>query len=379
MSLRLSLYFAALFLFVGIHMPFWPVWLTSRGLSAVEIGTVLSLSAWMRAAVQPFVAHMADRRGERKRVICFCLFGVALLFWLFTLAQGFWQILAVSMLVSALVSSVMPLGENLTMLTVTAHRLNYGRIRLWGSLAFIGAATAGGFLLRGREESLILWLLLGLAALGALTALALPDTRPPPAQHRRAPFIDLLRDRRYVVFLASASLVQASHAAYYGFSTLHWRQAGISEDIIGILWAEGVLAEVVLFFYAAPLIGRFRAESLLVIAAAGGVVRWLVTGSTTALPVLFIVQTLHALSFAAAHLGAMHFLARAVPADKSATAQSLYSSIAMGGMMGLTMIVAGRLYAAVGGGAFYAMAAMCAASLLIGLLLPRIGGARAAG
>lgn len=378
MSFRLSIYFAAMFLFVGIQMPFWPVWLTSRGLSPVEIGTVLSLSAWMRAAVQPFIAHMADRRGERKRVICLCLFGVAAAFWLFAVADGFWQILAVGMLVSGLVSSVMPLSENLTMMAVTTHGLIYGRIRLWGSLTFIAAASGGGFLLRGRDESLILWLLLGLTALGALVSLALPNIRPPPSRQRRAPFLDLLRDRRYVAFLAAAALVQAGHAAYYGFATLYWRGAGISEDVIGILWAEGVLAEIALFYFSGPLVGRLRPETLLAVAACGGVVRWLATGSTTALPVLFTVQTLHALSFAAAHLAVMHFLAHEIPLEKSATAQSLYSSLAMGGAMGLTMILVGRLYAVSGGAAFYAMAAMCGAGLVVVLLLPRLGAARAA-
>ncbi len=39
-SLRLGAYYAALFVAVGIHIPVWPLWLQSRGLSASEIGWV---------------------------------------------------------------------------------------------------------------------------------------------------------------------------------------------------------------------------------------------------------------------------------------------------------------------------------------------------
>ena len=34
MALRLALFYAAVFGFVGISLPFWPVWLTDKGLDA---------------------------------------------------------------------------------------------------------------------------------------------------------------------------------------------------------------------------------------------------------------------------------------------------------------------------------------------------------
>lgn len=371
MSLRLALFYAAMFLFVGIYLPFWPVWLTSRGMSAAEIGLLLAAGTWIRAFVPPTVAHLADRRGERKRVIVVLSAGAVASFSLYAVAGGFWMLLAVAILVAAFFSPIIPLSENLTMLMASEKGLNYGRIRLWGSIAFILAAGFGGEILTGREEDFILWLLLGASGLMLAAGLALPDHRPPRASRRQMPILMLLRDRAFVTFLAAASLVQASHAVYYGFATLHWRAAGIGENVIGALWAEGVVAEVVLFFFAVPLVRRLGPVRLLALAAAGGVIRWIVLGTTTSLIALFAVQILHALTFAAAHMAAMHFLVRAVAVEFSATAQSVYSGLAMGAVMGLTMMVSGWMFENFGGAAFYAMAAMSGASLAVTLLLAR--------
>lgn len=370
MTLRLASFYAIVFLFGGIQIPFWPVWLESRGMSAAEIGLILSASTVARFAGQMTVAHVADRRGERRRMIILVLLGAFAAHLLFIPAEGFWLILAINLLAGLFLSAVLPLSENLTLLTAHRQGLDYGRIRLWGSFTFIAGATAGGWILVGRHADIILWSMLAGLAASALTALWLPDTRAAIDPRRLAPAIELLKDRGFLAFLATLSLLQASHAAYYGFASLHWRAAGHSEDVIGALWAIGVIAEIVLFMYSARLMARFGPVGMLALAAAGGAVRWTAIGATTSLAVLFVVQTFHALTFAAMHVAAMRFLLRAVPSEYSATAQSLYSGLTGGLAQGLALVVAGWLYESTRGGAFYAMALLSAAALgtLPGLL-----------
>ena len=68
-AFRLSLLYAALFAVVGVQQPFWPVWLQAAGLNATDIGLVLALSIGIKMVSAPAVAHLADRSGERKRLI----------------------------------------------------------------------------------------------------------------------------------------------------------------------------------------------------------------------------------------------------------------------------------------------------------------------
>ncbi len=372
MTVRLSLIYAAIFLFIGILLPFWPVWLKSRGMDAAEIGIILSIGMWVRAVTSPLVAHHADRSGRLRPIIVTLGWATLAGYGLFAVADGFWALAAVTALVTMLFSPMLPLTDTVTMHNVRVKGLDYGRIRLWGSLTFIAAATGGGALLAEKGEGYILWMMLGALVLTALAAHGAPRApeggvagRTGPAPRRPAPLIEVLSDRRFLAFLLAASLAQASHAVYYVFATLHWRDAGHSDAVIGALWAEGVIAEIVLFAFSGAVVARLGPARLLALAAMAGIVRWSVLGMTTALPALVLVQGLHAFTFGAAHLAIMHFIARNVAPEVAATAQSLYSSTAMGAVMGLATLGSGWLYAAYSGKAFFAAALVSLAALVI--------------
>ena len=160
--------------------------------------------------------------------------------------------------------------------------------------------------------------------------------------------------------VVGTTMIQASHALFYGFGSIHWKNAGIGPDVIGFLWSEGVIFEIILFMFGAPILATFGPSRLIALAGLAGAVRWVGFGVTTELPALIILQTLHGMTFGAAHLAAMHFIQDRIAPEFSATAMSLYSSIVMGIGMGLAMLLSGYLYANHAGRAYIAMAIMAA-------------------
>jgi PPP family 3-phenylpropionic acid transporter len=368
---RLSFYFGALFAVVGVIMPYWPVYLESRGLTPTQIGLVLSSALWVKVIANPMIAQWADRRGERRRpMLLLCLVALAA-YASFAFVDGFPGILFAGLFAGVAFAAIMPLGENVV-LTVTYERgLDYGRLRLWGSLTFIVTAQAAGSLLLPFGAEFILWAVLALVLLALAACAALPDVRPPQAERGQAPLLRLLLQPTFGLFLIAASLIQASHAVLYGFGTLHWRAIGISDGMIGWLWAEGVIAEVVLFAVSGWLVTRVGVAGLLALGAGAGLIRWLAFGLSGDLSVLVVMQVLHAFTFGATHLGAMHFIARAAPPAWSASAQSMYTAVSGGIAMGGGTWLAGLLYQQAGAQAFFASAAMSAGGLLLSLILAR--------
>ncbi|HZD24801.1 MAG TPA: MFS transporter [Alphaproteobacteria bacterium] len=378
---RLAAYFASVFGLVGVTLPFWPVYLSSRGLDAAQIGLLLSTALWLKVLVNPLVAQWADRRGLRRRpMMALCLIALAG-YGSVALAGGFPAILAAGVVGMVAMAAVLPLGENLVLTMVYRHGLDYGRLRLWGSVSFILVSLVVGPLLGGRGAMVILAAMLALVAAAFFACRALPprvratmdDGQPSAADAAPAgaPLPGLLGNRLFLLFLVTASLGQASHAVLYGFGSLTWRGAGISDGMIGWLWSEGVIAEIVLFWLGARLLERIGVAGLLALGAAAGVVRWTAYGIGVGLPALLVLQVLHAFTFGATHLGAMHFLARAVPAPWSATAQSLYTAVSGGIVMGLATMAGAALYQRVAAEAFLAMTAMCAVGLALALVLAR--------
>lgn len=379
---RIVFYYVAMFGTVGVLGPFLPVWLDDRGLRPEEIGVIMAALTWVRVVVNPFAAHVADTTGRRKRLALLAAAGACVGLAAMTEAYGFWAILAVLAFTAACQGPVLPVGENLCLLTIRACGLEYGRLRSWGSVAFIVVVTAAGYWLETAPASHIAYMLLFgwlfiLAAVACLPDLRAPPKREPGQGFRAAPAWRLLKDVRFRLLLVAAAANMSAHAALNGFSSIHWKAAGISESEIGYLWSIGVVAEILLFRASAPIVRKLGPGWLMALGAAGGVIRWFGLGLTTDFVALLLLQTLHGLTFGAAHLGAMTYLQRHVPAENSATGQALYSALGMGAAMGLMMPITGWLYGGFGGGAFLAMAGLSGVGLIFAILLARRLGATA--
>jgi len=158
---------------------------------------------------------------------------------------------------------------------------------------------------------------------------------------------------------------------YYGFATLHWRAAGLGEAVIGWLWAEGVIAEIVLFTWAAAVLRRLPPLKLLAVAGGLTVLRWAATALSTDLAVLVPVQTLHAASFGAVHLATVYYLRERTPLELQASAQGFYAAIGGALLSGLITPFGGWLYGRTGGQAFWAMAAIALVGAMLAVSLIR--------
>ncbi len=367
---RLSMFYAASFLVVGVQLPFWPVWLHGRGLDAQGIAFVFAAAIWAKVIATPALGALADRLGRRRAVmIALALCACAAYAGLWPVA-GFWPLLALNLVAGVAQSALMPLGDSITLAAVRTEGLDYGRVRVWGSVSFIVAAVGSGAFLAAGSSARLAGNQVLLLVLAASVVLAAACIGIPPAPRRRgiirsrwSALGGLLADRRFWIFVVSAAALQSSHQLYYGFGTLYWRGLGFSDTVIGALWAEGVLAEIVLFWYSAPLVARAGPLGLMALGGAAGIVRWSLMGVLPGLGPAAALQLLHALSFGASHLGAMHFMARSVPPGAAASAQSLYAALSAGLGSGLVMLAAGALYARYGGHAYPFMALLSAAGL----------------
>jgi PPP family 3-phenylpropionic acid transporter len=370
-ALRLSLFYATIFGLVGIHLPFWPVWLAGRGLDAAEIGLVTAAGQLVRAFATPVIGSMADRVEDRRSVMVALALSALAAGCAFYFANGFWPILAVTVALTISHGALGPLIENLTMLLATARGFSYGRVRSLGSTAFIGMAVGGGWMLQGRASEAVLLVVVLWLALTVAAVFLLPQ--PPPVPHGvpRGEALPLLRQPMFRWLLLAVTLIQSSHAVYYAFGTLEWRRLGVPDGVIGALWAMGVGGEVVFFVFAHRVLRRLSPLALLVLSGAGGVVRWTLMPVVTAWPLLMALQLLHICTFACCHLGMMTIFSRAVPITHSATAQGLAASTAMGLGMGAMMALSGLLYARFGADAYLVMAVVAALGIAAAAMVRR--------
>jgi MFS transporter, PPP family, 3-phenylpropionic acid transporter len=356
-SARLAGLYAGIFVMSGIQLPFFPVWLRAKGLDPQMIGVVLAAPHVARLIAVPLVARLADRREALRAAIIAASFLGTAGYVLVGLADGAGAILLAYALASLALTPVMPLAETYALKGLTARGRAYGPVRLWGSVAFVLGTFAAGFAADTIAARNLIWLIAVASLVSALSALTLAPLAvgvmpaPQPAPPRKS----LLRDPAFIAVLAAASLIQSSHAVYYGFSALAWRSAGLDGTAIAALWGLGVVAEIVLFAVSGRLPPFFRPTVLITIGAAGAALRWAAMALDPPSYALPWLQLLHAASFGATHLGALGFVSRHAPPGQGASAQG-YLAIAVGVTTAGATGLSGWLYGSFGAGAYAAMA-----------------------
>ena len=376
---RIALYFSALFLIYGVHSSYFPVWLHWRGLGPEAIGYITAVPIFLRTVLTPWIGAQADTRHNHRQMII--AMSVACTGFALAVSQcsGFWPIFALSVPFAILISSIMPLTETLAVTGVRTAGHDYGRMRLWGSAMFLVTTVVTGTLVDKDGPGIAIYVMIAAAFATVGAALMLPKpvgeggrdvgTVKPPVDSGLV--TALLSKPMFVAFLFAVGAVMGSHATFYTFGALHLKEQGISGAAFGALWTISIFAEMALLAFSAPLVERFGPVRLLIAGAAGGVVRWGAMGLDPSFGIVVGLQVLHALTYGATHVGAIHFIARAVPHRGAGTAQALYSAIGSGLITGVATIMAGQFYPHLAGRTFLVMAALSGAGLAVAIWIEK--------
>ena len=371
-ALRLAFFYGAIFGSVGIFLPYWPIWLESRGLSTVEIGLIIGASFWPRIVTSLIVPNLADRFGRRRLAMTLTTALTLIGLLAFALVSNFWMFMLLSLLTGATWSCILPLAEAISLDSTAKAGLDYGRVRLWGSITFILMSIFGGFALERAGAPIIFILLIAATALTLAACFFMPDSAGTPSSAKSTNLGRLFWRHDLWLLVMASSMIQASHMLLYNFGSIHWRAAGHGETTIGWLWAEGVIAEVLLFAVSGRLIKRFPLAQLLIIAGVLTAARWVLNGLSASLPLLILTQAMHAASFGLTMLATLHYLRETTPTELQASAQGFYVALGLAPLSGLISPTSGWLYGAVAGQAFFVMALMAAAGTTLAFLLPTV-------
>lgn len=370
LPVRLGLYYSAIFIGTGAASPYMPVWFAHHGLSGAQIGIILSAPMLARLVTAPLIAMWADSFRLRRTPLIVLSIAVAVLYSLLAAPFGFWWWFGVWFAASSLVSTMTPLTDVLVLRRAARDGFNYGWPRGIGSAFFIvGNVGMGLLLVRGSPELVLIWISLS-AILAAAASRALLPADPVREGGARgaigeqwAGLRGLLADRAFITAVVAVGLIQSAHAYYYAFSTLAWKAQGIPESLTGILWAVGVGVEIAFLWFLEPWRRAFGPRRLLVLGGVAAVVRWTALAFSPPLWMLFPLQALHALTYAATFLASLQLVERLSTPGNASTAQSINSALSGGVLSGLATLAAGWLFDRTGALGYLAMAAMSAVGL----------------
>jgi PPP family 3-phenylpropionic acid transporter len=369
---RVGALYWATFFGIGIHLPFFPIWLAGVGMSADQIAALLATPSFVRMVASTWTAGLADRHVSPVRMLVVANLLVATVYLLMMSGPPFWAMLALMVAFATAQSPIVPVSDMVAIEVARSRpRLHYGRLRAWGSIAFIVATLAGGQLVGSVAVSIVPPALALSYLAAALVSMLVPAVAAhPQAQTAAAPRVRL--PSALVATLAAISFLQASYAMVFAFGSLSFAEQGFSPGEIGALWASGVVVEIVVFLVAGRAVGpRFPAFLFLAIGGVTAAARWVGMGLGPPPWLLALLMAAHGISFAFQHLGTIGVLAQHAPQAIRARCQGLAVS-AQALATGLTTAACGPLYQAFGVRSFLFMAPLALVGFGLTLLAWRL-------
>ncbi|HRY16607.1 MAG TPA: MFS transporter [Candidatus Competibacteraceae bacterium] len=361
--LRLSGFYLFYFATLGVLLPYWGLYLLALGFPPARIGELLAIAQVTKVIAPNVWGWLSDHTGQRIRIVRWACLATVLCFVGIYAAGGSYSRLAlVTLLFSFFWNAALPQFEVVTLNHLDEQVHRYSRVRLWGSVGFIGAAVGMGWVVEDWGVTTVPAVLLGLFAVLWLNSLVVPESAKVVDAQPAPPIGQVLRRPAVIAFFIACFLNQAAHGPYYGFFSLYLETFGYSREFIGLMWGLGVAVEVGMFVFMHRLLPRFGPRRLLLAALTMATLRWLLIGHFAAdLPVLLFAQTLHAFSFGVFHAASIHLVHQFFPGALQGRGQALYSSLSFGAGNAVGSLAAGYLWEGLGPAMMFNLAVILAA------------------
>ena len=370
---RLSGFYFFYFALLGSAAPFLGLYFDHLGFSAARIGELVAIPMLMRCVAPNLWGWLGDATGQRLMIVRLGAVCTLLSFGLIFYGKSYAWLALVMALHAFFWHAVLPQFEVITLAHLREQASRYSQIRLWGSIGFI-VAVVGLCALFDRlgldvYPVAVMAVMVGIVISSIWVPDAVPEQRP--ELDGQGGFLRQLCRPGVLAFFVSVGLMQVSHGPYYTFFSIHLEALGYGRSTIGMLWALGVVAEILLFLVMAALLARFSLRQVLLASFALAAIRWLLLGTLADhLGVLLVAQLMHAATFGSFHAAAIHFVQRSFGHRQQGQGQALYATLAgIGGALGA--LYSGYSWASLGPLWTFAIASLAALAAAVIIAIPQ--------
>jgi MFS transporter, PPP family, 3-phenylpropionic acid transporter len=359
---RLSGYYFLFFITIGGFMPYWSLYLKSINMSAEQIG-ILSAVVVATKIFSSFIwGWVVDHTGKRMQVVRLTSLLSAISFSLVLFYQDFWTLFLILFIFAIFWSAALPQVEAATMSHLGDKSDSYTVIRIWGSISFIIAVLVLGKFFDQQPISYLLPMLIGSMVLVWIHTLFISDTPFEHEQSNGVSFRSILLKPHVISLMLVCFLIQAGHGAYYTFFSIYLEEHGYSNSFIGMAWAVGAIAEVIIYVFIHKVIGQFGLRLLMILTLILATLRWLlIAWFVDNVAILLFAQCLHAATFGIYHAVAIQYIHKEFKGVHQGRGQALYSSISFGAGIALGSLISGYLWDSVGSMQTFLFAAILSA------------------
>ena len=331
---KLSAFYFFYFAAVGVYIIFLPKVLNDIGYTPRDIGIVLALAPLMRF-LTPFL-FLKHIKLDQKIFKLTLLLAIISASTFYITIDNFYYFMVNNAILGICLSLVLPYIEVIALNHLGGD--NYGKSRLYGSIGFMLVALVLARYL--SEPYVALHYYLASTILTAIFAILL--IKHDKTEHESTQEDDKFSLLKYWPFWLSLFLMQVSFGGFYNFFTIYETAHGISLEVVSYLWAFGVLCEIAMLYFQAPLL-KYNLLSIIKFSILITALRWfLLFLFPDNLYISYFTQSIHAVSFGLYHSAVIIYLYSLYSNKKLAQQFMLGVAYGLGGFIGA--LISGYAY-----------------------------------
>lgn len=326
----MQVFYLLTFFGTGSLYPLLSVYLSDvENLNGYQIGTIMSISPIVMIFFQPIWGMVSDKLNAPIKILT----ATTLIAGIFGLGyitfNGYYWVFITATLVAIFQSAIIPVSDSLSLKYTSKVKINYGNIRLFGSLGFGIAVFVMGRLSELSPEIIFYSFFISLL-FASFLASRMPFEKNTKNQNLFAGVKEILFHKKFLVFLGITFLVFGPNLANNTYFGLYIDGSGGTYTGIGIAFLLAVLSEVPFMKVASSWINRI---GLLQVATIAGVVslgRWLLYFAEPDLWIIYATSILQGFSIGLFIPAGLQYIRDITPVHITATAITLYSAIGNG-------------------------------------------------
>lgn len=351
---------------MGVFLPYFNLYCYHLKFTGFEIGTLSAVRSVALILFSVGWGTLADRFQIRRPIYILCNF-ISVAIWAFYFyTTMFWPMLLITVFYGIFYAPIISFLEAFTMDVLAEKKKTYGRIRAWGTIAFIITVIIVGRIIDLYSIKIILILIFSGSLIQALISFKIPDIQV----KKKASFFPkakVLLKRRVLVFLFCAFLMLVSHGTYYGFYSIHLENLGYGKTFIGISWAVASMAEIIVMIKSDMIFHRFSIDNVLVFSFMVAAFRWFMLFFVDSPATILFLQIFHAFSYGTFHMASILYVDSLTPDEAKTLGQAVNNAVSYGLGLMVGFFINGYLFEILGTYTLFMISGFIA--LIGGLLL----------
>lgn len=339
-GLNLFLISAFIYISFSLYAPFLSSYYSKAGISAVEIGILLTLGPVSSILIQPIWAIISDRTGRRKMILSIVVLGSAFSVLSYYIGRTFLTFFIASTLLAIFSNSIVPLSDAILLRSTHKNRLDFSKIRMGGTIGYAIFVIFAGMIIKRNSHMAYIMGFAGFMVLFLIVRM-LPksesdddinhklnlDITSRPRQKRS--LLHIFESKQIYFLLAFAFISQVGLSFNFSFLGVYMLNMGLTEGTIGFTNSIAALSELPILFLISRVQRKVSTAKITVFACLLLSLR-IITVTGESLFFVVLSQALHGLTFMTIYFSCAVFISKNVKPENQSKGQSILALVQTG-------------------------------------------------